>query len=284
MRNDNNSTGTTEPTNSILTHNNSPPTAPPPQTLTNNNNETTTSKNKKTRKRDIVFWNPPFNKNLSTNIGKQFLALVNKHFPANSELASSLNRHTIKLSYSTTQNMSQIIAAHNAKVLRAEKPSEPPLPCNCRNECPFPNTTGCRNTCVIYKAEVGGSHYIGQTQTEARRRISRHRTSFKKEYKKCETALSKFIWDKKLNLTEEGEITETEVKWTILKNCRLYKPGNRACDLCLSEKVLIIKYLRGPKCINKKTDLSNKCTHRKDWYYSRLSSEESDDDEADDVT
>merc|ERR1712115_687385 len=72
------------------------------------------------------------------------------------------------------------------------------------------------------------------------------------EYKKSETALSKFIWDKGLNMDAEGEICEPNIKWSILKQCTLYKPGQRDCDLCLSEKALIIMHLRSPKCINKK--------------------------------
>ena len=103
--------------------------------------------------------------------------------------------------------------------------------------------------------------------TEFRTRCARHRTSFKKEYKKSETALSKFVWDKGLNMNADGEICEPEIKWSILKQCTLYKPGQRDCDLCLSEKALIIMNLKSPKCINKKTDLSNKCNHKKAWYY-----------------
>ena len=111
--------------------------------------------------------------------------------------------------------------------------------------------------------------------TEFRTRCARHRTSFKKEYKKSETALSKFIWDKGLNMNAEGEICEPNIKWSILKQCTLYKPGQRDCDLCLSEKALIIMHLRSPKCINKKTDLSNKCNHKKAWFYGGLQYTES---------
>ena len=235
-------------------------------------NESTPGKNKN-RKRNVVFWNPPFNINLKTNIGKQFLALINKHFPSNCELSSSLNRHTIKLAYATTSNMSQIIAAHNAKVLRAQKPEEPPLPCNCRRECPLSGSPGCRAKQVIYKAEIKGSIYIGQTQTPFRERASRHRTSFKYESKKYETSLSKFIWDKKHNMSD-GQIVEPDIKWSIMRNCNLYKPGDRVCNLCSSEKILILLNMKSPKCLNKKTDLSNKCNHKKDAYYSAMSKDE----------
>ena len=163
--------------------------------------------------------------------------------------------------------MDQIISAHNAKMLRPGKETETTLPCNCRRECPLQGTNDCRSKPVVYKAEIQGSIYIGQTMTEFRTRCARHRTSFKKEYKKSETALSKFVWDKGLNMNPDGEIYEPEIKWSILKQCTLYKPGQRDCDLCLSEKALIIMNLKSPKCINKKTDLSNKCNHKKSWFY-----------------
>ena len=112
-------------------------------------------------------------------------------------------------------------------------------------------TIAAASPAVVYKAEIHGSIYVGQTMTEFRTRCARHnRTSFKKKYKKSETALSKFIWDKGLNINADGEICEPNIKWSILKQCTLYKPGQRDCDLCLSEKALIIMNLKSPKCIN----------------------------------
>ena len=36
---------------------------------------------KKNRKRNIIWFNPPFIQNVKTNIGKKFMALLGKHFP-----------------------------------------------------------------------------------------------------------------------------------------------------------------------------------------------------------
>ena len=135
-------------------------------------------------------------------------------YAANSELSSAFNRHTIKISYSTTQNISDIIAAHNKSILKRQEEKETKK-CNCRNECPLPDK--CRETAVIYQAEVNGAIYIGMTKTEARSRIRRHKHSFRADYKRNETSLSKFIWDKKLNINENAEITEPKIKWSILK-------------------------------------------------------------------
>ena len=281
-RNQSDHTSHTTPPASNQPLDNSPPATPPSQTPTTSHTAGSKSKKRRNRKRNIVFWNVPYNRNLSTNIGKQFLALVNKHFPANSELASALNRHTIKIAYSTTKNMDQIISAHNARILKAGKEAPTALPCNCRKECPLQGRSDCRSKPVIYKAEIGGSIYIGQTMTEFRTRCARHRTSFRKEYKKSDTALASFIWDKGLNKDTDGEICEPKVRWSILRHCTLYKPGQRNCDLCLSEKASIITHLKSPKCINKKTDLSSKCNHRKQWFYCGLHGKATSDYEAED--
>ena len=221
---------------------------------------------KKNRQRNTVYWNPPYNKGLVTNIGKKFIELIDKHFPANHDLSVALNRHTIKLSYSTTQNIDQIISAHNRKILKQRNEEKTDNICNCKLNCPLPGA--CKETNVVYKAETNGSIYVGMTKTEIRSRIRRHRHSFKAEYKKNETAISKFIWDKQLNLDKNGCIKEPEVKWSILRKCTLYKPGQKTCDLCVSEKYLIIKNLRNRKCINRKSDLGIKCIHKRQYYYS----------------
>ena len=258
--------------NSLNNHNevNQKNKQPKIATVHTNTNNLPEKPKKKNRKRNITFWNPPFNISLSTNIGKQFLNLINKHFPANSDLSSAFNRHTIKISYSTTQNISDIIAAHNKKILNRKLEQEAEK-CNCRNECPIPGK--CREKAVVYQAEINGALYIGMTKTEVRSRIRRHRHSFKAPYKKNDTSLSNFIWNKKININENDEIVEPNIKWSVLKKCHEYQPGQKNCDLCLSEKYLIIKNQKNPKCINKKSDISNKCFHKKSFYYSELKSD-----------
>ena len=56
-------------------------------------------KKKRNRKRKIVWFNPPFSKNVKTNIGAKFLSIVDKHFK-NTTLGKYFNRRTIKISYS----------------------------------------------------------------------------------------------------------------------------------------------------------------------------------------
>lgn len=94
------------------------------------------------RRRNIIWFNPPFNRNVQTNIGRAFINLIDKCFPVTHKLRKIFNRNTIKLSYSCTPNMKQIIDGHNKATIRNAKMSEESRPqrlCNCRNEneCPL---------------------------------------------------------------------------------------------------------------------------------------------------
>ena len=51
--------------------------------------ETRQSQSKRRRKRKIIWFNPPFSRNVETNIGKQFFKLLEKHFPKGLELQMS---------------------------------------------------------------------------------------------------------------------------------------------------------------------------------------------------
>ena len=70
-------------------------------------------KHKRNRSRNIIWFNPPFNKNVSTNVVKRFLNLLDPHFPKSNKLHVIFNRHTVKVSYSCTQNMSSMIKSHD---------------------------------------------------------------------------------------------------------------------------------------------------------------------------
>ena len=70
------------------------------------------SKNNK-RKRKIIWFNPPYSSNVSTNIGKSFLAILDRHFPKSHKLHKILNRNNIKIRYSSMPNFGSIINSQN---------------------------------------------------------------------------------------------------------------------------------------------------------------------------
>ena len=111
------------------------------------------------KSRDITWFNPPYNAAVVTDVGKQFLKLIDKHFTKKHPLGRLLNRNTVKISYSCTKNMKSIISSHNAKLLNSneQEPTREGKMCNCqrrnKHKCPLDND--CKNqTDVIYHAKV----------------------------------------------------------------------------------------------------------------------------------
>ena len=73
--------------------------------------------NKRYRKRNVIWFNPPYNEKVQTNIGKAFFNLISKHSPAHHKLHKICNKFNVKLSYSCMSNMMSIINNHNKKLL-----------------------------------------------------------------------------------------------------------------------------------------------------------------------
>ena len=92
-------------------------------------------KQKRNRSRNIIWFNPPFNKNVSTNVAKRFLNLLDQHFPKSNKLHAIFNRNTVKVSYSCTQNMSSMIKSHNKKVINKDVKESKPCNCRVKAEC-----------------------------------------------------------------------------------------------------------------------------------------------------
>ena len=115
-------------------------------------------KKKKNRRRPEIWFNPPYSQNVSSNVGKEFLKLVDKHFPKGSPLHKILNRNTVKVGYRCLPNMGRRIASHNAKIYNQANNPAPRIPasCNCqvskKAECPIPGA--CNQDGAIYEAKV----------------------------------------------------------------------------------------------------------------------------------
>ena len=226
---------------------------------TNQNKE---QKKKRQRRKNVIWFNPPFNKALKTNLGREFLKLLDKNFPVSNQLHQVLNRCTVKTSYCCTPNMAQIIQKHNNKLLKTTGEQQKDKKCNCRNKEACPVDNNCLEECVVYKATVLNNatgteaEYIGITDLPFKTRYNNHTHSFRNETKKHSTTLSSYVWENNLN-------PNPNIKWEILKKCHRYQPGQQQCDLCLSEKVYILQNSRNPKSVNKRTDIGNKCTLHK---------------------
>jgi hypothetical protein len=125
---------------------------------------------RRNRQRNIIWFNPPFSKSVNTNIGREFLSLIDNHFPLQHKLHKIFNRNTLKMSYSCMNNVKSIITKHNAHIItNSQSQNTETDNCNCdnKNTCPLPKQ--CMTNNIIYKATVTTNntndikHYIGMT-------------------------------------------------------------------------------------------------------------------------
>ena len=75
--------------------------------------------------------------------------------------------------------------------------------------------------------------YVGATSTSLKKRYSNHKYSFTNKKAKSATSLSKLIHE----LKDTGK--HYEIDWRLIKNARSYNLGNRICDLCVTEALII---------------------------------------------
>ena len=172
-------------------------------------------------------------------------------------LHGKLNRHNLKLSYSTCPNMNTHISRHNNRILNPDA-GEEDKPCDCtRMECPMNGNCGKRN--VVYQATVTSNdgkveHYVGVAAL-FKSRYKGHRTSINNPNYKSATTLSKYIW--KLKEEKIGY----DIKWRYIDRGSLYNPITRKCNLCNKEKFYII-YKPHMATLNRRHELYTSCKHR----------------------
>ena len=92
------------------------------KTLTYNNHKPSTRRN---RQSNIIWYNPPYSKNVQTNVGSIFLKLIHKHFPKHHKFHRIFNKNNIKVSYSCMENIKTIIIKHNKKILNTNLDTTP---------------------------------------------------------------------------------------------------------------------------------------------------------------
>ena len=71
--------------------------------------------NTENRKRNIIWFNPPFSLNVSTNTGKKFFSLLGEHFPKTHQLHKLFNRNNVKVSYSSLPTNITILLSMSQK-------------------------------------------------------------------------------------------------------------------------------------------------------------------------
>ncbi len=224
-------------------------------------NPTTPSTSRRKRGRKIIWFNPPFSRSVETNIGKEFLRLLDTHFPRHDPLHKIFNRNTIKVSYGCMPSIKTSISAHNKKILGEKEPLARGH-CNCQQPetCPLPGE--CTTPNLLYEAtlksdlpDYGEKIYKGISEPSFKKRFANHKKSFNIVEYKSDTCLSKEVWDIK-NLGGTYNIS-----WRAIKQCPGFNPSNGKCALCMSEKLEILEHT-GTNLLNKKSEIVSTCRHK----------------------
>ena len=98
----------------------------------------------------------------------------------------------------------------------------------------------CTAKCVIYQATVttttSSETYVGSTFNSFKTRLNDYNTSFKYDKYRKKPRLSNHIWALK------DAHTDYTIKWKFLKRAKPYNNITKRCNLCLWEKLYIIRY------------------------------------------
>ena len=87
--------------------------------------------------------------------------------------------------------------------------------------------------------------------------------SFKNIKKRNATELSKTFWNAK-----ESGLNPT-INRKIINQVTPYKPGQKCCNLCLTEKLKILQ-AKQPTILNKRSELTGKCRHKNKFKLNKL--------------
>ena len=113
--------------------------------------------------------------------------------------------------------------------------------CSCRRKPECPLDKKCLSGYLVYNAWVDRldtneiKHYYGTCRKNFKERYNNRTASFRKEIKEKSIELSRYIWELKDNNIQHN------LKWCIGSKSRPYVCGSRKWDLCLPEKLTIIK-------------------------------------------
>ena len=177
---------------------------------------------------------------MKTNIGRIFLRLIDKRFPRHHKYRKLFDRNNITISYSYMPNMASVIQTHNTSLLKNPTPTDI-NECSCRQKAECPLDKKCSSGYIVYNALVDRldnnktKNYYGTCEKSFKERCNNHTASFRNKTKEKSTELSKYIWELKDNNIEHN------LKWHIASKAHPYGCGSTKCDLCLTEKLTIIK-------------------------------------------
>ena len=91
----------------------------------------------KNYQRNVILFNPPYSKSVTTRIGQSFLHLLDTHFSKNHVFNKIFNRNKDKLSYSSMQDIKAIMNNHNINILHQHDEIKDECNCKTKKYCPL---------------------------------------------------------------------------------------------------------------------------------------------------
>ena len=196
---------------------------------------------------------------------------MDKQFKHDNILHKIFNRKALNISYSCTKNIFQIVSNHNKEINKEfqnrtnnnnnNNSKQNEWNCKTRNNCPMNGICNLNNVVyqgIIYPKENINDRKtdIGISSTKWKIRYANHKYSFSHEHLKHKTALSKHFWSLK------NKVLTPEIRWSILKRSNTPKCFDGRCNLCLEEKIQIMKYPEPEQLLDKRCELISRCRHR----------------------
>ena len=223
-------------------------------------------------KRKIIWFNPPYSKNVLTKVGNQFLKLINKHFPRHPKLYKLFNKNNVKVSYSCMPSIKNI-NTHNKKIINPPKDNITRT-CNCigKHQCSLKEK--CLTNNVLYKASITSNEencktkiYCGVSETAFKLRYANHKKTFNNIKYQTDAELSSEYW----NIISANKTSN--VPWEILGTHKSYNQSSKRCLLCLNEKLAIALH-RDDNMLNKRSEVISKCRHRNKYMLANYDSKD----------
>ena len=189
--------------------------------------------------------------------------MVDDHFKENHILREHFNRSKVKISYSTMPNVKDHIAKHNAKIITNNNDDENERKCDCtkkfKGKCPL-HGNGLQKS-VVYQAHVATDNktmtYTGMTKNTFKQRFNGHNATIQKRPSKEKvTTLSEYVWKLK------DQKIPFNITWSIKAKAHAFSRGSRRCDLCITEKLIILQADQRHS-LNQRTELLSKCPHKR---------------------
>ena len=244
------------------------------------------SSKRRRRKRDICWFNPPFCRSVITNVGKEFLRILDKCFPSGHPCHKALNRQSVKVSYRTMPNLGHIIASQNSKIIGKGEAHAAKRKCSCPEKdkptCPLAGECLAEN--IIYQAQIKAlppkraeledeelmdprlgkvQTYLGRTKPNWKSRRNNHTASFKNIDQRTDSGLSKYVWDLK------GQKRGFKLSWSLIARSTSYSPSLDICRLCLTEKHLLMQQ-PGLGTLNVEDEFYAACRHKEPLLLSKI--------------